>query len=108
MAVLDAQFDTSAQLHRAYMPFIRHGALFFVTSKEHQLGDIVSAQYRLPNDHELYRFEGLVVWQNPLGSQGGRPPGVGLAFQTENNLHKERIEKELVGELMSDQLTSTM
>ncbi|WP_298440026.1 PilZ domain-containing protein [uncultured Ferrimonas sp.] len=108
MVALEAQFETTTQLYRAYMPFIRHGGLFFVTSKEYQLGEIITARYRLPGDNEWHTFDGLVVWCNPLGSQGGRPPGVGLGFQIENNPHKARIEKELVGEAGSEQLTSTM
>ncbi len=108
MVALEADFDTATQLHRAYMPFIRHGGLFFVTSREYQMGDVVRARYRLSSSNEWFTFDGLVVWCNPLGSQGGRPPGVGLAFQLENNPHKERIEKELVGIASQDHFTSTM
>ncbi|GAA4896275.1 PilZ domain-containing protein [Ferrimonas pelagia] len=108
MVVLEAQFDTTAQLYRAYMPFIRHGGLFFVSSKEYPLGEILTARYTLPDSDEWLTFEGVVVWCNPLGSQGGRPPGVGLGFRIEDNPHKPRIEQLLVGELSSEQLTSTM
>ncbi|WP_028115419.1 PilZ domain-containing protein [Ferrimonas senticii] len=108
MFALEAIFENPTQLYRAYMPFIRHGGLFFVTSKEYQLGERISARYRLPGDLEWHTFEGPVVWCNPLGSQGGRPPGVGLGFEIENNPHKDRIEKALVGHATQDQLTSTM
>ncbi|QIZ76547.1 PilZ domain-containing protein [Ferrimonas lipolytica] len=108
MVALEAQFVTSTQLYRAYMPFIRFGALFFVTSKEFQLGELLSVRYQIPGDLQWHAFEGPVVWCNPLGSQGGRPPGVGVAFQHENNQHRDLIEKALVGEMTSGQLTSTM
>ncbi|GAA5187829.1 PilZ domain-containing protein [Ferrimonas gelatinilytica] len=108
MTCLEAQFDTPAQLYRAYMPFIRFGGLFFVTTRDHHLGELLVARFSLPDSDEWYTFEGVVVWCNPLGSQGGRPPGVGLAFQAEDNPFKPHIERLLAGELGSGQLTSTM
>ncbi|MBY5991565.1 PilZ domain-containing protein [Ferrimonas balearica] len=108
MVNLEAQFDTLAQLYRAYMPFVRHGGLFFVSSREYQMGDTIEARYRLPESEQWYEFSGQVVWINPLGSQGGRPPGVGLAFGEEQNPHKPRIEQLLADQLGSNQLTSTM
>ncbi len=108
VVTLEVQFDSLAQLYRAYMPFVRHGGLFFVSSHEYQLGDVVEARYRLPESSEWFAFTGKVVWINPLGSQGGRPPGVGLVFGDEKNPHKPRIEQLLADQLGSNQLTSTM
>ncbi|SHG89115.1 type IV pilus assembly protein PilZ [Ferrimonas marina] len=106
--ILQTEFETSAQLYRAYMPFIRYGGLFFMTTSEHQLGERLTARFRLPESAHWHEFEGQVVWINPLGSQGGRPPGVGLAFLQQDNPFKPAIETLLAGELGSDQLTSTM
>lgn len=108
MVNLETEFKNLGQLYRAYMPFIKNGGLFFSSTQEFALGETVSVRFRLPDNDEWHSYEGLVVWCNPLGSQGGRPPGVGVAFQDTKRPYKDIIERLLAAMLGSNQLTSTM
>ena len=72
------------------------------------LGEEMLVQYQLPEDNNFYQFSGKVVWSNPVGASGGRPVGVGVKIESDEQVHRQRIEKLLASELNSEDLTCTM
>ncbi|AZQ10844.1 MULTISPECIES: PilZ domain-containing protein [Shewanella] len=108
MVDLVVNFDTLHQLYRAYMPFIKPAGLFVSTSESHFLGQELTLAYRLPGATTVHQLKGVVVWINPVGASGGRPPGVGLKILSDADTHKHHIENLLSRELASGDLTCTM
>ncbi|GLS84641.1 PilZ domain-containing protein [Paraferrimonas haliotis] len=108
MADLLANFESVEQLYRAYMPFISPVAMFVSTNDSYQMEQKLTVAYRLPGSATTYEFEGSVCWINPLGSQGGRPQGVGIKVESDIELHKSQIENLLAAKLNSGELTSTI
>ncbi|USD39559.1 MULTISPECIES: PilZ domain-containing protein [Ferrimonas] len=107
MERLQCQFANANQLYLAYMGFLSEGGLFFASLSPWQLGQSVSVSYRLPNDPLEYRFEGVVVWVNPVADKE-RAQGVGVRFGADHSSHRHRIEQVLADQLSSSQLTSTL
>ena len=108
MERVSIRFDNLHQLYRAYMPFISPSGLFINMSKPLSLGEQMLVQYQLPEDNNFYQFSGKVVWSNPVGASGGRPVGVGVKIESDEQVHRQRIEKLLASELNSEDLTCTM
>ena len=90
------------------MPFISPAGVFINMAKPLALGEGILVQYQLPQDNNFYQFSGTVVWSNPQGASGGRPVGVGVKIESDDQIHRQRIEKLLASELNSDDLTCTM
>lgn len=102
-------FSSKEQLYRAYMPYIRQGALFVKTQQKYQLGDEVFLLIQLPEDNKKTSIVGKVVWVTPMCAQGSKTSGIGVQLQ-----HKEgealniQIQKTIADLLQSDQATDTM
>ncbi|SDJ71149.1 type IV pilus assembly protein PilZ [Ferrimonas sediminum] len=107
MERLHCQFANANQLYLAYMGFLSEGGLFFPSLSPWQLGQRVCASYRLPDDPQEHRFDGVVVWLNPVADKE-RPQGVGVRFGDDHSRHRHRIEQVLADQLSSTQLTSTL
>ncbi len=101
-------FDNTHQLYRAYMPFITSSGLFINMPSPLAIGTLLLVQYKLPSDNNVYQFSGAVVWSNQPGTPGGRPIGVGVKIDSDDQIHRQRIEKLLISELNSGDLTCTM
>ncbi|RYV01294.1 pilus assembly protein PilZ [Shewanella sp. OPT22] len=108
MERVSIEFDNLHQLYRAYMPFISPAGLFINMTKPLMLGETLFVHYQLPQDNNDYQFTGTVVWSNPQGASGGRPVGVGVKIESDDQIHRQRIEKLLASELNSGDLTCTM
>lgn len=107
--LINCSFTSEASLYLAYMPFVKGGALFIRTSHSYHLGDAVSLSVKLMNEAEPYLVDGKVVWITPKGSQGNKPPGIGVQFIGENSRYLcNKIETYLAGMLKSTQLTDTI
>lgn len=104
LTILDRQ-----TLHASYMPFVRNGGLFIPTDRLFELGDEVFVLLRLMDEPQRYPITGKVIWINPPGAPGGRPPGVGIQFNSlENSELQEKIVYYLAESLQSEQATHTM
>lgn len=101
-------FKSSSELYSAFMPFIRNGGIFFETKMEHHLGDTVLLQIELPDDPDIYKIKGKVVWVTPRGAQGGMKAGIGVQLSSESESLKSKIENLLAGYTASDKKTDTM
>ena len=62
----------------AYMPFVRHGALFVPTNMKYELGEEVFILLALMDEPEKIQINGKVVWVTPKGAQGNRQAGIGV------------------------------
>lgn len=108
--ILSLVLKDKAALYAAYMPYIRHGAIFVPTPKRYFLGDEVFLLLTLPESSEKLPVPGKVVWITPVGAQGNRPAGVGVQFAdtAEGETIKGRIETLLAGTAASEKPTQTM
>lgn len=94
-------------LHAAYMPFIKNGALFIATSKTFGLGDLINLKIQFMNEPKIHMSQGHVVWVTPAGAQGGMLAGVGVQFDKEEaGQLRKIIDTYLAG--MSDRRSDTL
>lgn len=108
MISISIEFKNIQQLYGSYMPYVNHGGLFFISQEKVELGQQVKVSVMLPDDLEPSVFEGPVIWINPLGAQGGRPVGFGVAFSEAQIKLRTEIERLLGPKLSGGDVTSTM
>lgn len=106
--ILSLTIRDKAVLYAAYMPFIENGGLFIPTNKTYSLGDEVFMLLSLMDEPEKIPVAGKVVWITPKGAQGNRAAGIGVQFNSEDDLANSKIENYLAGSLESDRPTHTM
>jgi type IV pilus assembly protein PilZ len=106
--ILTLTIKDKAVLYAAYMPFIRHGGLFIPTAKNYHLGDEVFLLLNLMDEPEKIPVAGKVIWITPKGAQGNRASGIGVQFNADDQLAKNKIETYLAGSLNSDRPTHSM
>ena len=108
--ILSLSLKDKAALYNAYMPYIRHGAIFVPTNKRYFLGDEVFLVLTLPESSERLPVAGKVCWVTPTGAQGNRAAGIGVQFAdtAEGEAVKGKIETILAGTLNAEQPTQTM
>lgn len=98
-------------LYNSYLPFLKNGGLFYQTEKSYKLGDEVVLLLTLFNE-EKTNLAGKVVWINPKGAAGGRPAGIGVHFNNDEQNQgadvRLKIENILVNRLKSVKRTHTM
>ena len=106
--ILPLTIKDKSVLYAAYMPFIKNGGLFIPTSKQYQLGDEVFMLLKLMDEPEKIPVAGKVVWVTPKGAQGNKVAGVGVQFNDEDDIARNKIETYLAGAIKSDRMTHTM
>ena len=106
--ILTLTIKDKAVLYGAYMPFLKGGGLFVPTTRSYKLGDEVFLLLKLMDDADKLPVAGKVVWITPAGAQGNKPAGIGVQFNADNNMARDRIETHLAGALKSDRPTHTM
>jgi len=106
--ILSLTIKDKSVLYAAYMPFVKNGGLFIPTSKHYQLGDEVFMLLQLMDEPEKIPVAGKVVWVTPKGAQGNKVAGVGVQFNDEDELARNKIETYLAGAIKSDRMTHTM
>ena len=106
--ILSLTIKDKSVLYAAYMPFIKNGGLFIPTSKQYQLGDEVFMLLKLMDEPEKIPVAGKVVWVTPKGAQGNKVAGVGVQFNDEDDIARNKIETYLAGAIKSDCMTHTM
>lgn len=95
-------------LYKSYMPFIKGGGLYIVTSRKYEIGTEVFLLVKMPGSNDRLPAVGRVVWVNRSGSVS-HPSGVGVQFAEtpENELVKDKIDL-LVAGIPDDTPTFTM
>ena len=73
-----------------------------------QLGDEVFMLLKLMDEPEKIPVAGKVVWVTPKGAQGNKVAGVGVQFNDEDDIARNKIETYLAGAIKSDRMTHTM
>lgn len=106
--ILSLTIRDKAVLYAAYMPFIKNGGLFIPTNKTYGLGDEVFMLLNLMDESEKIPVAGKVVWITPKGAQGNRAAGIGVQFDSDDDVANRKIETYLAGSLTSDRPTHTM
>ncbi|WP_415252090.1 PilZ domain-containing protein [Thermomonas sp.] len=108
--ILSLVVKDKASLYNAYMPYIRHGAIFVPTARRYFLGDEVFLLLTLPDSSERLPVAGKVCWVTPTGAQGNRTAGIGVQFAetAEGEAVRSKIETTLAGTLNADKPTQTM
>lgn len=106
--ILSLTIKDKAVLYAAYMPFIQGGGLFIPTNKQYQLGEEVFMLLKLMEEPEKIPVAGKVIWVTPKGAQGNKVAGIGVQFNGDDSIAKDKVETYLAGALQSDRLTHTM
>lgn len=107
--ILNCTFSSEAALYLSYMPFLKGGGLFIRSTQMYPLGQQVSLSVVLLNEQEPFLVNGKVVWITPKGTQGNKPPGIGVQFLGDDSRYlTNKIETYLAGLLKSTQLTDTI
>jgi type IV pilus assembly protein PilZ len=107
--ILTLAIRDRAALYAAFMPFIKNGGLFVVTTQEYQLGEEVFLLLSLLDEHDRLPVTGKVVWITPRGAQGSRVQGIGVQFSdSDNGTTRSKIENLLLGMKSAGRPTHTM
>jgi type IV pilus assembly protein PilZ len=106
--ILSLAIKDKAVLYAAYMPFIQNGGLFIPTKKEYEIGDEVFMLLSLMDEPEKLPVAGKVVWVTPKGAGGTKAAGIGVQFNDQDDVARNKIETYLAGTLQSDRHTHTM
>ncbi|BBP01112.1 PilZ domain-containing protein [Sulfuriferula nivalis] len=108
--VLSLAIKEKSALFAAYMPFLKGGGLFVPSTKPYHLGDEVFMLLSLLEDANKIPVAGKVVWVTPVGCHGGKTPGIGVQFDSnENGVYaRNKIEGALGGSLKAVRPTHTL
>jgi type IV pilus assembly protein PilZ len=99
---------TPAEIHAAYMPFVRNGGVFYATKEPFSVGGEVNLSVKIM-DLPLFELLGRVVWITPVGAQNGIKAGIGLQFIGEKGQEIVRhIETRLAGTQYLGQRSDTL
>ncbi|MDI1352387.1 MAG: PilZ domain-containing protein [bacterium] len=107
--MIHCSFPDEASLYLAYMPFVKDGGLFLRTNPNYSLEDTIKLSIQLINETDPYLITGKVIWITPKGTQGNKPPGIGVQCIGDNCRYlSNKIETYLAGMLKSTQSTDTI
>lgn len=110
--MLSLRLESKPVIYASYMSFIEHGGVFVPTEDLFEMNEEILLVLELSG---LFKAEKLfiktnVCWINRNPSASGRPKGIGLAFQADENSRKaqETIEAILTGLLHNERPTYTL
>ena len=106
--LLSLEIRDRAALYGAYMPFLTHGGLFIPTQTLYPLGTELFLLLNLLDAPEKFPTAARVVWRTPLGAQGGRKAGLGVAFTEPDCPARSYIERQLAGLKADERPTHTL
>ncbi|SEI61350.1 type IV pilus assembly protein PilZ [Allopseudospirillum japonicum] len=106
--VLTLTIKDKQTLYAAYMPFLRFGGLFIPTTRRFRPGQELFMLLSLIDEPQKLPVAGKIVWVTPQGAQGRRTPGIGLQFNEDQSLVRDKIETYLAGALSSGRPTYTL
>lgn len=109
-SVIQLVFREKGALYAAYIPLFTEGGLFVPTSRLYRLNEDIYLLLSLPDDPQRYPVAGKVGWITPANASGGRTPGVGVRFPSDEKarLLKLRIEEALGTQISSSKPTQTV
>ena len=105
--IITVNFTDKLELYRNYMPFLKNGGLFILTSTNYEMGDSVFIRLKLPEQEDLIPILCQIAWISPPSSTT-KNSGVGLHFTKTNEPARDIIEKTLADILSSQKTTNTM
>lgn len=109
--ILSLTLKDSAEVHQHFMPFVEGGGLFVPTTKRYNLGDEVFLLVTLQSENESMPIPGRVCWITPVGAQGSRRAGIGIAFDrsaTGSEVARTKFETLIAAYGHKDEPTLTM
>jgi type IV pilus assembly protein PilZ len=108
--VLSVTLKSKAALYSAYLPFIKGGALFLPSNKEHKLGEEVIVLLSFMDEPQRVPMASSVVWVNPPHAAGSRPQGIALKLPDTDGGKQLRgkIDQLLAGTQASGKATHTL
>ncbi len=87
---MEVSYKESGSFIKSYIINVSGGGLFIKTATPLPLDSKVTLSLTLPDDPEVMKLEGMVVWTNPKGGKNSFPRGMGIKFV---NMKKEYSEK---------------
>lgn len=108
MQTLKLAIKDRMTLYECFMPFIANGGLFIPSEQDLALGEKVGFSVELMHEPEPLQALGTVVWITPQGAQGNRTAGAGIAFDTDGDSIRRKIENCLAGAVASQHQTHTL
>lgn len=106
--VVNLSIPDKGTLHAAYMPWVKHGGLFFASRAQHRLHEQVLLSLDLMNGAEKLTVTGQVVWITPRGSSGKRAAGIGVQFAAEDEGNTQAKIETLLAGIDTSRRTHTM
>lgn len=106
--ILSLNIETKEDLYKSYMPYVTNGGIFIPTTRSYQLGEEVFMLLTLMDEPDKIPVTGKVIWVTPKAAQGGKKPGIGIQFSTEDTTLVQKIETHLAGALNSGRRTHTL
>ena len=95
--VVNLSIPDKNTLYAAYMPWLKHGGLFFASRADHKLHQEVLLSIDLLNGNEKFTVTGQVVWITPRGA-GKRAAGIGVQFASKDEgVVRNKIDAILAG-----------
>jgi len=89
------EYHDNADLYDSYMPFFKHGGLFFRTDDEYDLGTPINLYVSLPDSLESICVKAQVGWVTPKNAQNGNDAGIGVAFVDDDDNLSQQIQSAI-------------
>jgi type IV pilus assembly protein PilZ len=108
--VFSVTLKTKAALYSSYLPFIKGGALFLPSVKEHKIGEEVIVLLSFLDEPQRVPIASTVVWVNPPHAAGNRPQGIAVKLPDTDGGKQLRgkIDQLLAGTQASGKSTHTL
>ena len=106
--ILSLAIETTEDLYKSYMPYVKNGGLFIPTTRTYQLGEEVFMLLSLIEEDDKIPVTGKVIWVTPRAAQGGRIPGIGIQLSQDDATLVSKIETYVAAQLNSGRRTNTM
>ena len=90
---MEVSYKESGSFIKSYIINVSGGGLFIKTATPLPLDSRVTLSLTLPEDPEIMKLEGVVVWTNPRGGKNSFPKGMGIKFIDMKKEHSEKIDK---------------
>jgi len=90
---MEVSYKESGSFIKSYILNVSGGGLFIKTATPLPLDSKVTLSLTLPDDPEIMKLEGIVVWTNPKGGKNSFPRGMGIKFLNLKKEYEKKISK---------------
>lgn len=90
---MEVSYKESGSFIKSYILNVSGGGLFIKTATPLPLDSKVTLSLTLPNDPEIMKLDGIVVWTNPRGGKNSFPRGMGIKFVNMKKEYQDKIGK---------------